>query len=197
MNPFFFEIVQGRSDRYSWQLVTYLGGEREVIARSSRDWGSDGKARKAAKATKDAVCSARVVAAPPRPGDIRFEVVKDVLALNVTGHSGTEQNGRRSAAGPAPVFPTMSRPADAPQADQPPVNQPHSDQPRSEQPPAGDGAAQAAAAGAGTEAASASNGEAGKSGGDASDAPKSGGGTQPKATTRRSAPRTKATAAKS
>ncbi len=182
MNPFFFEIVPGRSDRYSWQLVTYLGGEREVIARSSRDWSSHRKARKAAKATQDAVCSARVVSAPPRPGDIRFEVVKDVLALNVTGHSGTEQNGRRSAAGPAPVFPAVSRPADPPQADQARGTQPHADQP-----PAGDGEAQAAPVGTGAEAAPASNGDAAKSGGDA----------QPKAPTRRSATRTRAAAAKS
>ena len=98
MNPFFFEIVRSRSDRYYWQLVTYLGGDREVIARSSRDWRSSRRARKAAKATKNAACSARVVMSPPRPGDIRFEVLRDVLALDVTGDGDFAYgNGRHSA----------------------------------------------------------------------------------------------------
>ena len=69
-----------------------------MIARSSRDWGSARKARKAAKATKNAACSARVISAPPRPGDIRFDVLKDVLALDVTGSGDTHRNGRRSGA---------------------------------------------------------------------------------------------------
>jgi hypothetical protein len=115
VNPFFFEIVRGRYDRYSWQLVTYLGGDREVIARSSRDWGSERRARKAAKATKNAACSARVVSAPPRPGDIRFEVVRDVLALTVGGDGDTDRNGHHAPAS----RPAAARQAEAAQAPAP------------------------------------------------------------------------------
>ena len=103
MNPFLFEIVRGRSDDFSWQLVTYLGGRREVIAKSAADWDTAGAARTAADAMKKAVAAAPVVTAPPQPGDIRFEVLQDVLPLHVTGHGDHDGNGGHPAAATAPM----------------------------------------------------------------------------------------------
>jgi hypothetical protein len=93
MNPYFFEIVRARHDRYSWQLVTYLDGGRDVVARTDADWGSYHDACQAAEATRNAIGTAPVVPAPLRPGDVRFEVVKDVLALHVTGAGKADGNG--------------------------------------------------------------------------------------------------------
>lgn len=167
MNPFFFEIVRGRYDRYFWQLVTYLGGDRDVIARSARDWGSGRKARKAAKAVKSAACSARIVTAPPRPGDIRFVVLKDVQALHVTGYGDTDGNGHRSAPAPAALqTPVDPKPAEA-----------------------------EAAAEAEAEAAPASNGEAGKT--TVTDGRKATRAAPAKTSPRKTAPRTRAAAARS
>jgi hypothetical protein len=177
VNPFFFEIVQGQSDRYSWQLVAYLGGERKVIARSSRDWGSARKARKAAKATKNAACSARVVSASPRPGDIRFYVLKDVLALDVTGSGDTRRNGRRSGAGAgarSASATAAAKPAAAPPADP--------------SQPAGDAAVRVDAPAKAAKAAPASKTEGHRADGDVSGSPKAGQpGTPPRKTARKTA----------
>ncbi|XVU29541.1 hypothetical protein ACQPZJ_21430 [Actinoplanes sp. CA-054009] len=120
MNPFYFEIVRGRAHRYSWQLVTYFGGDRRVIARSHRDWSTADEARDSAEATQQAVCGAQIVTKPAQPGDIHFEVLEDVLALEVTGHGDFDDDhdhdhdhdhhdgdGNR----PATVTPAKSAPA--------------------------------------------------------------------------------------
>ncbi|SNY65087.1 hypothetical protein [Paractinoplanes atraurantiacus] len=86
MNPFFFEIVRRRNHRYAWELVTYFGGDRRLIARSFRDWQTAAEATESATATQQAVCDAGIVPKPAQPGDIQFEVIEDVLALEVTGH---------------------------------------------------------------------------------------------------------------
>ncbi|MFF5078559.1 hypothetical protein ACFY36_16030 [Actinoplanes sp. NPDC000266] len=118
MNPFYFEIVRGRTHRYSWQLVTYSGGDRRLIAKSSRDWHTADEARASAEATKQAVCDARVVTKPAQPGDIQFEVIEDVLALEVTGHgdfdTGHDHDRERDGNGDRPattVTPAKQTPA--------------------------------------------------------------------------------------
>ncbi|XVV08750.1 hypothetical protein ACQP2X_28325 [Actinoplanes sp. CA-131856] len=123
MNPFYFEIVRGRTHRYSWQLVTYFGGDRRLIAKSSRDWPTAGEARDSAAATQQAVCDAQIVTKPAQPGDIHFEVLEDVLALEVTGHGDLDGDdhdhdgdGNRPATTMTPAKPTpapAARPEEA------------------------------------------------------------------------------------
>jgi hypothetical protein len=63
-----FEIVRRGFDRYAWLFVEVQGDRRRVLARSTRDWGSRKKVRKAIRDLKRDVPGARIIDTT-RPGD--------------------------------------------------------------------------------------------------------------------------------